>query len=880
MKRNRIIVFVLVCSLFVHGMIYENQKVSKAESVSEAEDLIESMVFMDGSASDGASSSGYINPGQDIYSAEAPEQSLFAFSARTVIPSSYDSRDDSAVSPVENQNPYGTCWAFAATGAMESNILKKGLATSIDLSSLHLAYSGYHKVIDPMNLTEEDIWEPVTATNNIFAYGGNDDIAINTLSRWQGAVLESDVPYETIKNADDAGEAVKLSDELMYQKDVYHLKNAEYIYMSEPNTVKTKIMEMGGGSFAYHVPVNSTETARFANRDNTAIYVDPVTYEREGMKTNHAVLVVGWDDNYAVSNFNENNQPDSPGAWLVKNSYGTSYGDEGYFWLSYEDASINTETSRVAFYDTEPANDYDKNYQYDGGAYNSRVTGEIDTMANVFTAQSKEALEAVSFWTCEKNVSYEIKVYKVTDATNPTSGTMVGNTISGTAAEIGYHTIDFTEQGATDISLEKGEAFSVVIKLLNANGEPTSMMLEYQPDTLSGMSSSVDAGKNESFIGTGTRWYDCQEYYNRNLRIKAFTTVRSDSEFEDITTTMDTVEVKVGKTKTIDYQLLPEGANEVVWWKSEDESIARVSNGVVYAISTGETTVTGTVGDKMITVTVQVVNRPAESIELPATRTIYQDEQLQLTPTLIPENTTDEITWTSSDTSLVRVDENGLIFGVAKTGSEAVTVTATTESGKSAECKVTVLQKVQIIATPSPTPTVTPTPTVAPTQAPTPTPTVIPTQAPTPIPTVIPTQAPTPTPTVIPTQAPIVTPTQAPPQGSKTTITQVPEDTASSTTVPKASSIIVSKLKFSPGTKTVKVGKKISLSKYLKVTKKKKGTVTITYQFTKAKDKKYATLSKKGVLKAKKSGRKKTIYVTAKAGDGSGKTAKIKIKIK
>lgn len=682
MKINRIIAFSLVCTLFAHGILYENQKISQAENISE-EELIESMVFTDGVTTDAASASGYIRSGQDIYSTETPEQSLSVFSARTVIPSSYDSRDDFAVSPVENQNPYGTCWAFAATGAMESNILKKGLTDSIDLSSLHLAYSGYNKALDPLNLTEEDIWKPVTATNDIFSYGGNDDIAINTLSRWQGAVLESDAPYETIKNAENAGMAVELSDELMYQKDAYHLENAEHIYMSEPDTIKAKIMEMGGGSLAFHAPAGNTETARFANRNNTAVYVDPETFESEEMKTNHEALVVGWDDNYAVSNFNKNNRPESPGAWLVKNSYGTSYGDAGYFWLSYEDGSINTSTAKVTFYDVEPANNYDKNYQYDGMVYNATVKGSMDHMANIFTAQSKESLEAVSFWTCEKNVSYEISIYKVNDITNPVSGIKAGNSISGTVTEMGYHTIDFTNLGAADISLNKGEVFSVVIKLLNASGEPTAMMLETEVDSFSGMSASVGAGEHESFVGTGTRWYDCQTHYNRNLRIKAFTTVVSDDESEDI---------------------------------------------VVPSI------------------------------------------------------------------------------------------------------------------TPSPMPTVSPIPTVSPTPAVSPIPAVSP--------------------------MPTVTPSQT------------PESQISSTAGTNESTIIVSKLKFSPGTKTVKVGKKINLSKHLKVTKKKKGTVTITYQFTKPKDKKYATLSKKGVLKAKKSGRKKTIYITAKAKDGSGKTAKIKIKIK
>lgn len=95
-----------------------------------------------------------------------------------------------------------------------------------------------------------------------------------------------------------------------------------------------------------------------------------------------------------------------------------------------------------------------------------------------------------------------------------------------------------------------------------------------------------------------------------------------------------------------------------------------------------------------------------------------------------------------------------------------------------------------------------------------------------------------------------------------------------------ARTVVVKKLKFKYSLKKVKAGKKVKLSKWLKVTKKRAGDAKITYKFTKSKYKKYATLSKKGVFKAKKAGKKKTVYVKAAAGDGSKKTANIKIKIK
>ena len=157
---------------------------------------------------------------------------------------------------------------------------------------------------------------------------------------------------------------------------------------------------------------------------------------------------------------------------------------------------------------------------------------------------------------------------------------------------------------------------------------------------------------------------------------------------------------------------------------------------------------------------------------------------------------------------------------------------------------------------------------------PTPVPTVTPTPVPTATPTPVLTATPTATPVTTPTQKPQSTPAANNPTTPVVTDNPVTPDNSSARTV------VVKKLKFKYSSKKVKAGKKVKLSKWLKVTKNRAGDAKITYKFTKSKYKKYATLSKKGVFKAKKAGKKKTVYVKAAADDGSKKTAKIKIKIK
>lgn len=86
----------------------------------------------------------------------------------------------------------------------------------------------------------------------------------------------------------------------------------------------------------------------------------------------------------------------------------------------------------------------------------------------------------------------------------------------------------------------------------------------------------------------------------------------------------------------------------------------------------------------------------------------------------------------------------------------------------------------------------------------------------------------------------------------------------------------VKSVKITTKSKTVKAGKKLSLKASVKTTGKT-ANKTLTWSSSNTK---YATVSKKGVVKATKQGKGKTVKITAKATDGTGKKAVIKIRIK
>ncbi|MCH5251889.1 MAG: Ig-like domain-containing protein [Lachnospiraceae bacterium] len=549
----------------------------------------------------------------DIQTATSPGEKR---RSAVVLPSSYDARDDGVVPSVKDQGNTGSCWAFAALGSGESGLMKKGIEKGLgaeieepDLSERQLTYTALNYWLDPLNLTEGDIKQLGSGVNS-YNQGGNSTIAINSLAAWRGAVDEEKAPYDVIYNADvdEKDKDIRIPDSLVYQQDSYHLENSESVYLATPNRIKELLMEKGCAEISYHAPDTKAEVSRYANADYTAYYVDD-----ENAGINHAVLLVGWDDDYPVENFNPNCRPEKPGAWLIRNSWGTDIHDEGYLWISYEDKVLSQEANEVTFFDMVPADNYDNNYQYDGSAAYAYVIGP-QGMANIFTAQYKENLEAVSIQTLERNVTYEIKIYQVSDATKPESGKQLGTTITGTVEERGYHTIDFTEQGGEDIALDKGNKFSVVVRLKNEEDDDSYIVMEYAYPSRFGVTEKVSLKEKESFVLNGSRWQDCADnpkVFMGNLRIKAFTTVDDSVPCTGITAKTDRITVPLNEKADISYTLSPNNVtNEVVTWESADESIVRVSNGVVYGIKKGETTVTGRINGHEMTVPVTVVDAP------------------------------------------------------------------------------------------------------------------------------------------------------------------------------------------------------------------------------------------------------------------------------
>lgn len=433
--------------------------------------------------------------GDSIPAAVAPVHSDEQVDTTTLV--SYDPRGENFLTPVRSQGSLGICWACASMSCLEASTARQ--------TGLKQRFSEEHmRFVTSSQLQEKNLDED----NEIGYYkrnadgGGNMLGAYAYMTNWNEPIFDkqnvtwgspasyAELPLRTQTK-------LKWPEGLENARGQIHVTDTEFI---RKDRIKDYVLEYGGVYVSLYVS--------FSNDNYNAS--EYAYYCSDKHDTNHAVTIVGWDDNFAKTNFAE--QPRKNGAWLAKNSWGSDWGEGGYFWISYEDPSLNPLNNASTVTGVAPASKNEKMLSYDFvpmETVNEYEKTDLDNyiiyMANVYDLSELSGaygqISKVLFYSGSIGSWYSVYIKPLNaDGSLPSEASLGTPLASGPVTAEGYKTVTLS----TPYNLPSGAKKYAVIIGLTQNTAGT-VRFNYEGPATGWYTPALNAGESYQYLGTSWR---------------------------------------------------------------------------------------------------------------------------------------------------------------------------------------------------------------------------------------------------------------------------------------------------------------------------------------------------------------------------------------
>ncbi|HVE15599.1 MAG TPA: C1 family peptidase [Chthoniobacterales bacterium] len=505
------------------------------------------------------------------------------------IPASYDLRSVTTangaqawVPAIQDQEQIGDCWTFSTATAIDSALLKSGLLPTsvtpptIAVSSWHL--SAANGASEWLTYHDGAFQQPVTDN---YGWGGNFYQSLGYVTRGQG---QWDVPYipasldgETLTTMgggvvlDSAMPGNAFPTEFMTNP-----KNGDSLVtpvnylpvVNQPIAFQTRNVTMYDQGFSSNVPLptpvaghpneyvfdqgaadpqvavvkaaitshgavttymNAADFSDFTFVADAGTGKSTVNYFNPSLNpqnSDHAVTIIGWDDNYQMTDPKTN--VTTTGAWLVQNSWGTTnvaFGgnsghNDGTFWASYNDSVIGREgitsftmgttsnySSKVLQNELGPL-DYANYYAAGNNPLGMATVSQKDangnfTAASVFSLDSTVNLMALGLVSQVGGVSATVQFYTGWSSGSGPTGLMSDYSQTVTFGGVGYQLFDLNNPILNYTGAELVVVITYLMVGLDGSLTPVPVVMGE-----SGLFDGDDVPHGLSFFEDGSTWKD------------------------------------------------------------------------------------------------------------------------------------------------------------------------------------------------------------------------------------------------------------------------------------------------------------------------------------------------------------------------------------